>query len=65
MPTRWAMGEEWCKINGEKAITGAKFGRKLTERGFDKDEDRKGRFYIGIGLQTLTDETQGALLDEL
>ena len=52
----YAAYEEWCKTNGEKAITGTKFGTNLTERGYTKHKDRGGWSYSGIGLETLADE---------
>jgi putative DNA primase/helicase len=41
---------EWCERNGERIESQRKFGTKLTERGFGKEQNRKGIFYVGIGL---------------
>jgi len=40
----------WCEDNGERAMSGTLFGRKLVERGFDKYQKRTGTFYIGVGI---------------
>jgi len=40
----------WCEDNGERAMSGTLFGRKLVERGFDKYQKRAGTFYIGVGI---------------
>jgi putative DNA primase/helicase len=41
----------WCDDNGEKPMTGTMFGRRLTERGFDKYIDgARHTFYIGVAL---------------
>jgi putative DNA primase/helicase len=50
--------QEWCSDNGERAITGTAFGRRLAERGFDKYRDgRRGIHYIGIGLLVKDEDT--------
>jgi P4 family phage/plasmid primase-like protien len=41
---------QWMEDNGERAISGTKFGRLMTERGIDKYQDRTGVHYLGIGL---------------
>lgn len=41
----------WCEANGEHAMTGTAFGRRLTERGYDKVKDRAGWRYIGLALK--------------
>ena len=40
---------QWCKSNGEDAVTSRRFSRQLDERGFDKVTERH-RYYLGIGL---------------
>ena len=40
----------WCDGNGEQPMSGQAFGRRVTERGFDKAKDRGGWWYIGLGL---------------
>jgi putative DNA primase/helicase len=40
----------WAEENGERPMTGHKFGRTLTERGFDKYKDRAGWAYVGLGV---------------
>lgn len=42
--------QTWAEANGEKPMTGHKFGRTLAERGFDKYKDRAGWAYMGLGL---------------
>lgn len=46
----YAAYKTWCDANGDTAITGQAFGRRLTEHGFDKMKDRAGWYYIGLGL---------------
>jgi len=42
---------EWCKNNGESAISGTRFGNTLRERGFNKEKRVTGYVtYHGIGL---------------
>ena len=41
----------WSEANGEKAMTGTKFGRYFAEL-FDSAKDVNGKFYLGIGLTT-------------
>jgi putative DNA primase/helicase len=41
----------WCEQNGERPQTGTMFGRRLTEKGFDKYKDRKNvTYYVGLRL---------------
>ena len=42
---------EWAEGGGESPITETLFGRRLTARGFDKDDRRYGMVYIGIALR--------------
>jgi putative DNA primase/helicase len=43
--------KSWCEDNGEKWMTGQMFGRRLTDRGFDKYADRtRHTFYLGLTL---------------
>ncbi len=42
--------QNWCEDNGEHPMNGTQFGRKLTERGFDKTKNYLGVFYLGVGL---------------
>lgn len=45
---------DWCDGYGEKKMTSTAFGRDLTERGFTKKKDTKGRrltYYYGIGMR--------------
>lgn len=39
----------WAEGNGERHITGTKFGRYIGER-FDSSKDENGKFYIGLEL---------------
>ncbi|MBN1975953.1 MAG: DNA primase [Anaerolineae bacterium] len=41
---------EWCEGNGERAVSGTRFGRQLAERGFDKERTNRGNVYYGVGL---------------
>lgn len=43
--------KRWCEENGEKQMTGTKFGRELPERGFEKEYDRRGTYYVGVGIK--------------
>jgi putative DNA primase/helicase len=40
----------WAESNGEHAMTGQKFGRRMTERGFDKYRRGSLTYYMGVGL---------------
>jgi putative DNA primase/helicase len=40
----------WCISNGEEALSAKWLGLQLRARGFLPDQDRKNRFYRGIGL---------------
>jgi len=47
----YAAYKSWCEDNGEMAITGTMFGRRLGERGYDKYTDRaRHTFYMGLAL---------------
>ncbi|HOG08095.1 MAG TPA: phage/plasmid primase, P4 family, partial [Syntrophales bacterium] len=41
----------WTEANGERPITGTKFGRAIKDL-FDSGKDMGGKFYMGIGLTT-------------
>lgn len=41
---------EWCGGNNERALTGTRFGRRMSERGFEKERSRFV-FYLGVGLR--------------
>lgn len=42
---------EWCKRNGENAMSGTRFGNTMRERGFNKARSHGGYWsYLGIGL---------------
>lgn len=41
--------KSWAEGNGERHITGTKFGRYIGEC-FDSSKDENGKFYIGLGL---------------
>jgi len=38
----------WCSSIGEEPMKQAKFGRELAARGYKKDRDAHGNFYLGI-----------------
>jgi putative DNA primase/helicase len=43
--------KDWCEANGEREVSGTRFGRQLAERGFEKERDNTGHVaYVGIGL---------------
>jgi putative DNA primase/helicase len=42
--------EAWCDTNGEDAISGNSFGRRLTEKGYEKKRLAAGLHYLQIGL---------------
>ena len=46
---------DWCEENGERPVTGTRFGRRMTERGFDKVRDTYV-YYLGLGLLTDTEQ---------
>lgn len=45
----YAAYREWCDRSGERPLSGTMFGRRLTERGYDKVRTKYVR-YLGIGL---------------
>lgn len=56
-PSRYATSEklyatyrEWAKAAGEDPVTKTAFGRKLSERGFDRGKPGGQRGWLGIGL---------------
>ena len=42
---------EWAEGAGETAATETMFGRRLTARGFSKEDRRYGMVYIGIAVR--------------
>jgi putative DNA primase/helicase len=40
----------WAESNGEHAMTGQMFGRRMAERGFDKYRRGSLTYYLGLGL---------------
>lgn len=44
--------QEWCEDAGERAVTRTSFGRKLTERGYEKKRMTTGIVYICLGLES-------------
>jgi putative DNA primase/helicase len=43
--------DDWCTANGEKSVSGTRFGRQMAERGFEKGRGKQGRtVYYGVGL---------------
>ena len=51
--------KQWCEENGERSCSNNMFGRKMTELGFQRDDDTKSRkkIYLGIGLLSNRNET--------
>jgi len=47
--TLYAAYKAWAEGNGERSMTGTKFGRYIGER-FDSSKDEGGKLYIGLGL---------------
>jgi putative DNA primase/helicase len=45
----YAAYKAWTESNGERAMTGTKFGRYFSER-FDSAKDTAGKYYIGISV---------------
>lgn len=45
----YAAYREWSEANGERQMTGTKFGRHIGKL-FDSGKDMSGKFYLGIGL---------------
>ena len=40
----------WCETNGEHPMTQTAFGRKLTERGFERRHTMDGKIRLGLAL---------------
>jgi putative DNA primase/helicase len=61
--------EEWCRVNGERALSQRKLRDALLERGIDEDRKTAARLWLGIRLKTgeeknadrLAGSTQGRL----
>jgi putative DNA primase/helicase len=50
----YAEYKRWAEVGGEQTImSSTAFGRKLPERGFEKEHTRHGTKYRGIGLQAV------------
>jgi putative DNA primase/helicase len=47
----YAAYKQWCEINLEKSVNNTRFGRMLSERGFEKGHNMYGNFWEGIGLK--------------
>jgi phage/plasmid-associated DNA primase len=45
----YAAYKAWAEGNGERQLTGKKFGLYVGER-FDSIKDTSGKLYIGLGL---------------
>jgi putative DNA primase/helicase len=48
--TLYSEYKRWCEESGEHSLTSTAFGRKLTERDFEKRHSERGWKYAGIGL---------------
>ena len=48
--------KDWCEANGEKYVGGRRFAAQVAERGFDKERNRKGMVYYGVGLLAHNEE---------
>lgn len=42
--------QEFCKDSGEKQMTQKSFSMRLSEKGFIKEKNRMGAFWLGIGI---------------
>ena len=42
--------DAWCKETGEDSITANAFGRRVREKGYEKERQQDGYYYLGIGL---------------
>ncbi len=40
----------WCESEGVQVLGKKRFGERLQERGFERDRDKRARFWHGIGL---------------
>jgi len=47
----YAAYREWSEANGERPLTGTKFGRQVGES-YDSAKDASGKFYLQLGLAT-------------
>jgi len=43
----------WCEENGTRPMSNTKFGRRMTDKGYDRYRDSRGNLYIGIHLPTV------------
>lgn len=41
---------KWAEATGEKPLTETTFGRRMIERGFEREHTRDGKKYMGLGL---------------
>ena len=44
--------QAWCDDAGEDAKTQREFGTRMTERGFERERKRDGKYYVGIGIRS-------------
>ena len=42
--------QRWCTVTGMNALSTVAFSYALRDRGFAKKKNRRGRFYVGLGL---------------
>lgn len=54
----YAAYKDWCEKNGEKAMSGTAFGRRMADRGVDRARDRTGMYYIGLVLMATGQQDQ-------
>jgi putative DNA primase/helicase len=47
---------DWCEASGEHAESQNKWGRVLTDKGFDRADVRNVRVWLGIGLRTESED---------
>jgi putative DNA primase/helicase len=55
----YASYKRWCEETGEYAISQKRLGTQLGARGFEREKDRNGWFWWGIGLTSVTHVTHG------
>lgn len=51
----------WAMVNGHPPMNGTEFGRRLTERGFERKRSAGGNQYVGIGLAAMEADNMGLM----
>lgn len=51
----YSIYSRWCEEGGERPISGTKFGRTMNDRGINKEERKRGNYYLGYAAASSGD----------